>query len=132
MTMSSPSSKTPRALSISKAAETRSQDLILPPETLEAVELHVIGIRRQADRLRASGQHLTRGLLLYGPPGTGKTHTVRYLLSCLEGITTVILTGEVMEVTTRAETASTNGSGPASHPGQPAAQPTKDAPSAHA
>ena len=52
--------------------------------------IEVAGLR---DRLRASGQHLKRGLLLYGPPGTGKTHTVRYLLGRLEGRTAVVLSG---------------------------------------
>jgi ATP-dependent 26S proteasome regulatory subunit len=32
-------------------------------------------------------------VLLYGPPGTGKTHTVRYLLGRLQGVTAVLLSG---------------------------------------
>jgi hypothetical protein len=67
--------------------------LILPDETLAAVERQVLGVAALRDRLRAAGQHLKRGLLLYGPPGTGKTHTVRYLLGQLEGATAVVLSG---------------------------------------
>jgi ATPase family associated with various cellular activities (AAA) len=32
-------------------------------------------------------------VLLYGPPGTGKTHTVRYLLGRLRGVTAILLSG---------------------------------------
>ena len=71
---------------------TREQ-LILPAETLDAVERQVLDIAAVRDRLRSAGQHLKRGLLLYGPPGTGKTHTVRYLLGRLEGATAIVLSG---------------------------------------
>jgi cell division protease FtsH len=70
--------------------------LVLPEPTLEAVERQVIEVAALRDRLRASGQHLKRGLLLYGPPGTGKTHTVRYLLGRLDGTTAVVLSGSAL------------------------------------
>jgi hypothetical protein len=70
--------------------------LVLPAGTLELIEQQVIGVARHRDRLLASGQHLKRGLLLYGPPGTGKTHTVRYLLSQLDEVTAVILSGNAL------------------------------------
>ncbi|WP_434621695.1 ATP-binding protein [Arthrobacter sp. A5] len=73
--------------------ELSGSDVILPDGLLSRVENHTLGIARQADVLRAHGQHLKRGLLLYGPPGTGKTHTVRYLLSQSEGTTAVLLSG---------------------------------------
>jgi ATP-dependent 26S proteasome regulatory subunit len=53
----------------------------------------VLEVAALRDRLRVAGQHLKRGLLLYGPPGTGKTHTVRYLLGQLDGVTAVVLSG---------------------------------------
>ena len=56
---------------------------------------------RNSERLRRSGQHLKRGLLLYGPPGVGKTHTVRYLISELVGTTIVELTGETLRAIRR-------------------------------
>jgi DNA polymerase III delta prime subunit len=68
-------------------------DLVLPAGALERVERHVAGAARHRELLLAAGQHLKRGLLLYGPPGTGKTHTVRYLLAQMTGVTTVLLSG---------------------------------------
>lgn len=70
--------------------------LVLPPGTLEMVEQHVVGIARRRDQLRAAGQHLKRGVLLHGAPGSGKTHTVRYLLGCLQQVTVVVLSGDAL------------------------------------
>lgn len=67
--------------------------VVLPPGSLDRVERHVVGTARHRAALEAANQHLKRGLLLYGPPGTGKTHTVRYLLSQLEGVTCFLLSG---------------------------------------
>ena len=68
-------------------------EVILPPEVLDGIERQVLGVARHAVLLRASGQHLKRGVLLHGPPGTGKTHTVRYLLGQLPGVTSVVVSG---------------------------------------
>ena len=70
--------------------------LVLPDSTLAQIERHVIGIAEHGPRLKAAGQHLKRGVLLYGPPGTGKTHTVRYLLSQLTGMTAFVLSGQAL------------------------------------
>jgi hypothetical protein len=67
--------------------------VVLPQDVLDGIERQVVGVVRHASRLLASGQHLRRGVLLYGPPGTGKTHTVRYLLGKLQGVTAVLLSG---------------------------------------
>jgi hypothetical protein len=67
--------------------------VVLPPAVIDGIERQVIGVARHAGRLLASGQHLKRGVLLHGPPGTGKTHTIRYLLGQLDGVTVVILSG---------------------------------------
>jgi hypothetical protein len=67
--------------------------LVLGNGVLNSIEREVLGIARQRARLRASGQHVKRGLLLHGPPGTGKTHTVRYLVSQVRSHTVVLLTG---------------------------------------
>ena len=34
--------------------------------------------------------------MLYGPPGTGKTHTVRYLIGRVPGVTTIVLAGNAL------------------------------------
>ena len=57
--------------------ELRPAEVVLSDGRLEAIEDHIVGIAEEADRLRESGQHLRRGLLLYGPPGTGKTMLAR-------------------------------------------------------
>lgn len=72
--------------------------LVLPPGLLEEIEAQVVGVARHAPELQAAGLHLKRGLLLHGPPGTGKTHTVRYLLSQMDGHTVVILSGSAMHL----------------------------------
>jgi len=68
--------------------------IVLPAGVLERIERHAFGIAEHADRLRASGRHLRRGLLLYGPPGTGKTLTAMYLAAQMHGRTAVMLTGQ--------------------------------------
>jgi hypothetical protein len=67
--------------------------LVLPPAVIDGIERQVLGVARHSGRLLASGQHLKRGVLLHGAPGTGKTHTVRYLIGRLDGMTVVILSG---------------------------------------
>lgn len=73
-----------------------AQDVVLPKGRLEKIEATVLGISEKADRLRAAGQHLSRGVLLYGPPGTGKTLTIRYLLSQARDTTAILLQGEAL------------------------------------
>jgi ATPase family associated with various cellular activities (AAA) len=70
--------------------------VVLPPAVIEGIEQQVLGVARHAGRLLASGQHLKRGVLLHGAPGTGKTHTVRYLIGQLAGVTVVILSGHAL------------------------------------
>ncbi len=72
---------------------TAASEVILPPDDLESIRRHAVGMGEVADQLRAANQPLKRGLLLYGPPGTGKTHTVRHLLAEMPDRTAVILQG---------------------------------------
>jgi Cdc6-like AAA superfamily ATPase len=71
-------------------------DLILPAADLDAIERHTLGVTAEAERLRAAGRHLKRGLLLYGPPGTGKTYTVEYLCTQMPERTTIVISGQAM------------------------------------
>ncbi|MEA2218566.1 MAG: hypothetical protein QOJ35_1192 [Solirubrobacteraceae bacterium] len=68
--------------------------IVLPEGVLERVERQAFGIARHAERLRASGRHLRRGLLLHGPPGVGKTLTAMYLATRMPDRTVVLLTGQ--------------------------------------
>jgi hypothetical protein len=68
--------------------------IVLPPGVLERVERHAFAVAAHAERLKASGRHLRRGLLLHGPPGTGKTLTAMYLAAQMPGRTVVLLTGQ--------------------------------------
>ncbi|MGO9956496.1 MAG: AAA family ATPase [Solirubrobacteraceae bacterium] len=72
------------------------ENVILPEQTFAAIEDHVFGIAEHRERLRESGQHLKRGLLLHGPPGTGKTLTTRYLIGRLTDHTDVVLSGAAL------------------------------------
>ena len=75
-------------------APTARADVVLPETTLRRVERHTLDVVTYRDALRASGQHLKRGLLLFGPPGTGKTHTTRYVVQQLHGSTILMLSGQ--------------------------------------
>ena len=68
-------------------------EIILPAELMRRIERHTTTFTRNAERLRAAGRHLKRGVLLYGPPGTGKTLSAMYLASQMPGRTVMILTG---------------------------------------
>jgi ATPase family associated with various cellular activities (AAA) len=85
-----------KLLSFLPRPELSPDQVVLPEGVLASIEHHVVRTPEQAERLRAHGQHLKRGLLLYGPPGTGKTHTVRYLLSRLPDCTVIVLAGMAM------------------------------------
>jgi ATPase family associated with various cellular activities (AAA) len=71
--------------------------IVLPAGVLERVERQAFSIADHAERLRASGRHLRRGLLLHGPPGTGKTLTAMYLAAAMPDRTVVMLTGQSLD-----------------------------------
>lgn len=68
-------------------------DVILPTGLLDRIERQTIVFGEQAERLRALGRSLKRGILLYGPPGVGKTLTVEYLANRMKGRTVILTAG---------------------------------------
>ncbi|MBI1916857.1 MAG: 26S protease regulatory subunit [Planctomycetes bacterium] len=73
-------------------------EIILPEALLRRIERHTLSFSRHAERLRAAGRHLKRGILLHGPPGTGKTLSAMYLAAQMPGRTVLLLTGAGMRV----------------------------------
>jgi len=69
------------------------EDIILPESVLERIERHTIAFAERAERLRAAGRSLKRGILLYGPPGVGKTLMIEYLSGRMPGRTILLTTG---------------------------------------
>ena len=69
-------------------------DLILPEQTLAAIERNVLEFAKQRAALRELGLSTQKGLLFHGPPGTGKTHCIRYLSGQLADHTTLLITAE--------------------------------------
>ena len=82
------------ALQFHRRPTLTDDEVVLPAETLRTIRRQVVGVAEHRERLLRARQHLKRGLLLYGPPGVGKTHSVRYLMSRLDGVTIVQLTGD--------------------------------------
>lgn len=68
--------------------------IVLPGGVLDRIERQAVTMARHADRLRASGRHMRRGVLLHGPPGVGKTLTAMYLATLMPERTVVLLTGQ--------------------------------------
>ncbi len=84
------------ALKFHQLPQVQREEVILPEEVLQRIERHTVGFSQQAQRLKAAGRHLKRGLLFHGPPGTGKTFSAMYLASRMPERTVFILTGGSM------------------------------------
>lgn len=69
------------------------EEVVLPEAVLERIERHTFVFSEHADRLRAAGRSLKRGMLLYGSPGIGKTLTLMYLIGQMPGRTVLLTTG---------------------------------------
>jgi hypothetical protein len=81
-------------LTVRSLPDVARERIVLPDGVLETIERQAFGFARHAARLRASGRHLRRGLLLHGPPGVGKTLTAMYLATRMPERTVVLLTGQ--------------------------------------
>jgi hypothetical protein len=86
------------ALTFHERPRMTADQLVLDPAVLAVIERQVVGIARNRERLLAARQHLKRGLLLYGPPGVGKTHTIRFLVGRLHGVTVIELSGDSLSM----------------------------------
>jgi cell division protease FtsH len=83
----------PAPLTVRSLPDVPRERIVLPERALERIERHTAGLARHRDRLRASGRHVRRGLLLHGAPGTGKTLSVMYLAGLMPDRTVILLTG---------------------------------------
>jgi ATP-dependent 26S proteasome regulatory subunit len=73
--------------------EIAREHVILQEDVLRRIERHTVDFSTQAERLKAAGRHLKRGVLFHGPPGTGKTFSAMYLASRMPERTVFLLTG---------------------------------------
>jgi hypothetical protein len=78
---------------IQRLPHVEREQIILTSGLLDRIERQTVLFAKHAEKLRAVGQHLKRGILLYGPPGTGKTFSAMYLASRMKGRTVILLTG---------------------------------------
>jgi hypothetical protein len=83
----------PAPVTVRSLPHVARERIVLPERALARIERHTAGLARHRERLRASGRHVRRGLLLHGPPGTGKTLSVMYLAGLMPERTVVLLTG---------------------------------------
>jgi hypothetical protein len=86
----------PAPLSVRSLPAVPRDRIVLPERALAQIERHTAGLARHRERLRASGRHVRRGLLLHGAPGTGKTLSVMYLAGLMPERTVILLTGSAL------------------------------------
>lgn len=72
------------------------EQIILPEAVRARLQRHTVFFAEHAERLKAAGRHIKRGILLHGPPGTGKTLSAMYLVAQMPNRTVLLLTGAGM------------------------------------
>ena len=81
-------------LHVHKLRAVKSDEVILPAETVALLDRNIRDFVQQREQLQKLGMPVKKGILFYGPPGTGKTHTIHYLASQLPDHTTLLVTAE--------------------------------------
>ena len=71
-----------------------AEDIILDPKIEAILRRNLFDFFAHRNELHALGLPRKRALLFYGPPGTGKTHTCRFIHTLLQGVTSILATGE--------------------------------------
>ena len=61
--------------------EISSDEVILEPSVLQAIQRHVIDYRKHMGEIQKAGEDPSRGIILAGHTGTGKTSINRLILS---------------------------------------------------
>lgn len=69
------------------------QDVILPEETTQLIKHNSINFFQNAEKLKANGYSVKRGLLLHGKPGTGKSSTIKWLVNEVPDVSVILVTG---------------------------------------
>ena len=76
---------------------TSSEDVILEPSVMEALQRHVIDYRQHMETIKAAGEDPSRGIIMSGPPGCGKTSANRLVLSALPQVTVVVVSSTSLQ-----------------------------------
>ncbi|MFL5801619.1 MAG: AAA family ATPase [Roseiflexaceae bacterium] len=89
-------SQEPIDLIFYKETPIAAADIILDEMHHALIERTIVDFHQRRAELQRLGLPGKRGVLFYGPPGTGKTYTCKYIASCLDSATTLVVTGHAL------------------------------------